>query len=299
MEIRNLISFICVAEHSNFTKAAQQLGYSQSTVSFQIKQLEDELGCLLFERINHTVHLTEKGGELLLYAHKLVDLTDEFKQNFVADGEVEGFVHIVTPDSVCEMMMSANYDDFYKHYPKIRLKFSSADTDDMFRILDHNEADVIFTLDSHVYQKDYVIAKEERIGMHFVAGASSPLAQKKGLSVKDIANEPFLLTEKRMGYRKVFDDMLDKRSIDITPVLEIGRTDIITQALEKGIGVSFLPDFVTAKKVEEGKLKYIDVTDFETEIWKQLIHHKNKWISRHLEAFLNYVKTHEFEDKGL
>ena len=56
MELRNLITFIHVAELGTFTKAAEQLDYSQSTISFQIKQLEDELGCLLFERINHTIN---------------------------------------------------------------------------------------------------------------------------------------------------------------------------------------------------------------------------------------------------
>ena len=65
MEIRNLLTFVHVAELNSFTKAANVLGYSQSTVSFQIKQLETELGCLLFERINHTLILTDKGRELL------------------------------------------------------------------------------------------------------------------------------------------------------------------------------------------------------------------------------------------
>ena len=60
MEIRNLLTFVQVAEINSFTKAARVLGYSQSTVSFQIKQLETELGCLLFERINHTLTLTDK-----------------------------------------------------------------------------------------------------------------------------------------------------------------------------------------------------------------------------------------------
>ena len=65
MELRNLITFIHVAELGSFTKAAEQLGYSQSTISFQIKQLEDEFGCLLFERINHTITLTERGRDLV------------------------------------------------------------------------------------------------------------------------------------------------------------------------------------------------------------------------------------------
>ncbi len=295
MEIRNLISFVHVAELNSFTKAARLLGYSQSTISFQIKQLETELNCMLFERINHTISLTEKGRELLTYAQQVSNLTEEFKQSLSDSRELSGHVHIVTPDSICEMMMSANYDDFYHHYPQIALKFSTADTDDMFRILDHNEADVIFTLDSHVYQKDYVIAKEERISTHFAAGAGFPLADKKNLSVKDIVDYPFLLTEKRMGYRRVFDDALAKRSLEIQPVLEIGRTDLITTSLERGVGISFLPDFVTSKKVSEGKLVYLDVVDFEIDIWKQLIYHKNKWISKPLEAFIEYVKIMEFD----
>lgn len=294
MEIRNLITFVHVAELNSFTKAAKLLGYSQSTVSFQIKQLELELDCVLFERINHTISLTEKGQQLLTYAGQIHHLTEEFKQNLSSSQELCGHVHIVTPDSICEMMMTRNYQDFYRHYPKISLKFSTADTDDMFRILDHNEADVIFTLDSHVCHQDYIIAKEERINTHFVTGAHSPYADRKNLSIRDILSEPFLLTEKKMGYRRVFDDTLSQMSIEIEPVLEIGRTDIITTSLEKGVGISFLPDFVTEKKIQEGTLVYLDIIDFEIEIWKQLIYHRKKWISKPLNAFIQYVMEHEF-----
>ena len=65
MDIKNLNTFILVAEMNSFSKAAVKLGYSQSTVSFQIKQLEQEFNSQLFERINHTVALTEKGREVL------------------------------------------------------------------------------------------------------------------------------------------------------------------------------------------------------------------------------------------
>lgn len=294
MEIRNLLTFIQVAEVGNFTKAAKLLGYSQSTISFQIKQLEDELNCLLFERINHTISLTEKGRELLTYAHQITHMTDEFKKNFINPDEITGHIHLVTPDSICEMMLTNNYYDFYQHYPKITLKFSTADTDDMFRILDHNEADLILTLDRHVYHQDYIIAKEEQVSTHFVTSAASPLAAKRNLSIRDIIDEPFILTEKKMGYRRDFDERLAAMSLDINPILETGRTDIIASCLEQGIGISFLPDFVTEPMIKSGKLAYLDITDFELSIWKQLIYHRNKWMSRHFEAFLNYVIDKEF-----
>ena len=61
MDTKNLDTFIQVAELGSFTKAAEKLGCSQSTVSFQIKQLENSLDIRLFERINHTVKITEQG----------------------------------------------------------------------------------------------------------------------------------------------------------------------------------------------------------------------------------------------
>jgi len=295
MEIRNLISFVHVAELNSFTKAARVLGYSQSTISFQIKQLETELNCLLFERINHTISLTERGRELLEYAHKISRMTEEFNQSRNIDREIKGFAHVLTPDSVCEDMMLANYSDFHKTHPGISLKFSTVDTEQMFYMLDHNEADIMLTLDNHIYKSDYVIAKEEPVRMHFVTGAASQYAGRGKLKLCDIVGYPFILTEKSIGYRRAFDKVLAERSLEISPILEIGRTDIITKMLEEGVGISFLPDFVTERQVREGKLTYLNVTDVDFDIWKQLIYHKNKWISRSLSALIEYIKENEFK----
>ena len=296
MELRNLITFIYVAELGSFTKAAEQLGYSQSTISFQIKQLEDELGCLLFERINHTITLTERGHDLVAYAHKVRALTDDFKENLSKDQECSGHIHIVTPDSVCEEMISAHYKDFHNRYPSVFVRFSTGDTSDMLSMIDHNKADVIITLDHRLFNKDYVIAKEQRLPMHFVAASTSQYAGRKGMSIKDIANEPFVLTEYGQGYRRVFDRELAKKSIEITPVLEIGRTDLITSVLVENSMISYLPDFVTKDLIASGELCYLDVCDMSTDIWKQLIYHKNKWMSKSMKTFIEYIKAHEFSN---
>ena len=293
MELRNLITFIHVAELGSFTKAGEQLGYSQSTISVQIKQLEDELGCLLFERINHTITLTERGHELVSYAHQVRALTDEFIEN-LDEEECKGHIHIVTPDSVCDGMINRNYMDFHQKYPYISICFSTGDSGVMLDMIDHNEADVIITLDGRIFNKDYVIAKEEKIPMHFVANSNSKFAGIKNLSIKDIINEPFILTEHGQGYRRVFDKELAKKSLEISPILEIGRTDMITTLLAQGDMISFLPDFVTKDMIKSGDLCYLDVCDIDIEIWKQLIYHKNKWMSKSLKAFINYIKENEF-----
>ena len=152
----------------------------------------------------------------------------------------------------------------------------------------------MLTLDSRVYQKDYIIAKESQVATHFVVGSDSPLAKRSAISLQELVNAPFILTEQGMGYRGALDKRLAKMSLAIQPVLEIGRTDIITTLLEEGNAVSFLPDFITRRKVEEGTLTYLNVPEMDMDIWQQLIYHRNKWISGALETFLQYVSEKEF-----
>lgn len=296
MDLKNLITFIHVAELGSFTKAAEQLGYSQPSISFQIKQLEEEFGCLLFERINHTITLTEKGHELVYCAHQIRALTDSFKESVAENDECSGLIHVVTPDSVCEEMINSHYIDFHNRYPDISIRFSTGDSAVMLDMLDHNEADVIITLDNHLYNKDYIIAKEQQLSMHFVTARNSKFANRKNLSIKDIINEPFILTEHGQGYRRVFDRELAKKSLEITPFLEIGRTDMITSMLTQSNMISYLPDFVTQPLIDSGELCYLDVRDLNIDIWKQLIYHKNKWMSKSLKAFIEYVKEKEFKN---
>ena len=238
--------------------------------------------------------LTEKGRELLEFAKQIRYLTDEFGQSFASDHEISGFLRIVTPDSVCEDMINSNYVDFHSKYPKISLKFTTADTEEMFSMLNHNKADLMLTLDKHVYHRDYIIAHEQPIKMNFVTGAGSPYAIDRPLSLSEVAKFPLILTEGGLGYRHVLDEELAKRSLEVLPILEIGRTDIITSMLEAGVGVSFLPDFVTKELMMEGKLAYLDVTDMNVDIWKQLIYHKNKWMSKSLKVFIDYITEKEF-----
>ena len=82
--------------------------------------------------------------------------------------------------------------------------------------------------------------------------------------------------------------------LEISPVLEIGRTDIITTVVSQSNMISFLPDFVTKDLIDEGKLCYLDVCDMNVEIWKQLIYHKNKWISKALKSVIDYIIANDF-----
>ena len=79
MELRNIVTFLQAAEMENFTHAANSLGYSQSTVTVQIKQLETELGYQLFDRVGNRISLTPRGEEFRYYANQLVSISQQIK----------------------------------------------------------------------------------------------------------------------------------------------------------------------------------------------------------------------------
>ena len=294
MDLKNLLTFMHVAELNSFTRAGQKLGFSQSTVSFQIKQLERELGTQLFERINHTVVLTEKGRDVLKFAHQISKMTQELDKRLQNEEEVSGNVRIAMADSLCDNMLQEGFGEFRDRYPGISLKIITAGTEEMFRLLNQNEADAVLTLDNHIFHAEYVIAREERAGVHFVADSENPLCEREELFPEDLAGQPFLLTEKGMSYRRLMDEKFAELSMEILPVLEIGCAGLICSLVEQGAGISFLPDYVTEEKVRAGRLRYLPVKNFEIEIWKQLLYHRDKWVTPQLESALAYLSEREF-----
>lgn len=285
MELKNLNTFLFVAELSSFTRAAKQLGFSQSTVSFQIGQLEAELGVRLFERVHHTVSLTEQGREVLRYAHRVDKLTRELADELREDKALTGCIRLAMADSLCALLEGA-FRNFWARYPGISLKIMTAGTEEMFRLLNHNEADLVLTLDNRIYDHAYVILREERVGTHFVAAADHPLAAKRHVTLQEMVGQPFLLTERGMSYRRLMDEKLAACSLAVSPLLETGDVELICRMVERGVGCSFLPDYATEAAVAAGGLARLAVDGFEISVWKQLFCRRDKWISPQMQAVI-------------
>lgn len=288
MDIKNLTTFIQVAELGSFSKAGEKLGYSQPTVSVQIRQLEQELGAKLFDRVGHMVRLTEKGQDTLLYAQQILRLSQQMSQEVT---EAATVIRLATADSLCTPLMDRAFSVLRQQHPNIAIHLTTAGTSELFRLLDHNEVDLVCTLDNHIYNNSYVIAAEERVGVHFVVASGHPLAAKGWLTKEDLLHEDFLLTERGMSYRRLLDDWMAKDSLQLQPVLETGSADLICKLVEQGTGISFLPDYVTAASVAQGAVVRLEAEDFCPELWMQLLYHKHKWLSRPMQAVLRQLSA--------
>lgn len=290
MDIKNLITFIHVAELRSFTKAGDKLGYSQSTVSFQIRQLENELGVPLFERINRTVTLTEHGSRLLRSAYKINELLQSFAEDTKGETEVRGQVRLAMADSLSSEVIRRIFPELHRKYPGITLECVSAGTQEMFRLLNQNEADIVYTLDNHIYDTNYMILQESRIGVHFVCAAENPLAGRESIPLEQLVKQPFLLTEKGMSYRRLLDEQLAARSLEIQPVFVSGNAELICNLVEQNAGIALLPDYATRSYVEKGTVQYLHVPELDIEVWTQLLHHRDKWVSEPMRIVIEYLR---------
>jgi len=287
MDIKNLTTFIQVAELNSFSKAGERLGYSQPTVSVQIRQLEEELDAQLFDRIGHAVRLTEQGHRLLPYAQQVVRLCTEMTHN--SGEEKPALIRLATADSLCTPLVMGPLARLHREHPSMLLQVTTAGTDQLFNLLDHNQVDIVCTLDSHIYNSRYVIAAEEQVGVHFVVHRDNPLAEKKWLTRQDLLSQDLLLTEKGMSYRRLLDQWMAQDSMEVMPVLEIGSADLLCRLVEQNMGISFLPDYATQGAVDTGTVVRLEGQDFAPQLWKQLLYHREKWLSPPLQTVIEYL----------
>ena len=196
MDLRSLNTFIQVAESGSFTRAGEKLGYSQPTISIQIKQLESELGIKLFDRIGHTIRLTERGHDILIHAQQICHMCQAMELESTRHEELRGTIRLAMGDSMCSVLVNRTFSLFRQQFPHISLKVIAAGTDEMFHLLDHNDVDLVCTLDNHIYNTNYVIADEEKIGVHFVASSENPLAGQPVLTWKTCSPSHFFSLKK-------------------------------------------------------------------------------------------------------
>lgn len=286
MEIRQLITFIKAVQLESFSKAAEELGYSQSAVTVQIRLLEEELGTRLFDRLGKRISLTAQGSRFLSYAHNILDEVNRAKLSLGDDTDYSNPIHIGTIESLCFSKLPPILHYFREHYPKVAIRVTTASPEELIEMMEHNQVDLIYILDEPRYNNNWYKAMESREEVVFVASPDFPLAGRKRLHLEDLLPGPFFLTERDANYRRVLDRYLASRQIVLSPFLEISNTEFIIKMIRENHGLSYLPYFAVQESARRGELSVLDVADFQASMYRQIFYHKDKWKTREMEEFI-------------
>lgn len=287
MELRHLETFIKVAEFQNFSKAADQLKYAQSTVTMQIKQLENELGFLLFERIGKRISLTNKGIEFLDYAYAITKCTSEALEAMSGNKEPSGILKIGIVESLCTSIFKDIFKEFLIIYPKVELVIKIGTTSEIMEMLNKSQVDFIVALDNKINNPNWVTVFEKEEAISFFCSNKHPLAKYDEIPLQKLINENFILTEKECNYRESFEQILNKINLSLTSSLEIENTDIIIKYVKENLGISFLPKVTLLESVSKSDIHILSVPNCSIPMYTQLIYKKNKWLSPSMQAFFS------------
>ena len=290
MEIRNLISFKKITELHSFSKAAAELGYSQSTVTMQIKQLESELQVNLFDRIGKTIRLTNEGSDFLSYASEIISIAENARQVMSKDTTPKGELRIGLMESVCTAYLPQILNKFHTAYPGVSTIIKIGTYLELSNMLNRNSIDILWVFDTTNETNEWnrVFSYESDISV--ICSPQNKLASRPEVSLSDIILEPFILTEHNCSYRTIFENTILSLGYKPNVFLEIGNTEIIKKFVASNLGISVLPMFTVIDELRSNKLSQINLLDFSLTMQGQLFIHKNKWLTPGLSAFIDIVK---------
>ena len=286
MEIRQLQTFVQAAQLESFSKTAEMLGYSQSAITVQMRLLETELNTRLFDRMGKKVVLTPQGREFLKSANKILYEVNKASKSMNEDRELTNPLHVGTIESLCTAKFPRLLSEFHFLHPRVNLQITIDSPEKLIRMMEHNELDLIYILDTPRWDENWVKVMELAEPVVFVASAASKFAGKDRLVLDDILQEPFFLTEKHANYRQALDQQLALRRQSILPVLEISDTAFIIRMLELNQGLSFLPYFAVEQDIYKHRIITLDVKDINISMYRQIFYHKNKFRTREIEEFI-------------
>lgn len=262
INLKQLEAFVTTAEYSSFTKAAEALYLTQSTVSAHINSLEQVLGVRLIQRgSRRRVQLTTEGKqaydmakEILNRCQSLQNLGSTIEQCQLAVGASSVPSQYLVPE-----LMSG----FLSRNPDSRYVLQRGDSDKIHRLLKQGDVRIGFVgaaMDRENY--NYHVVTGDRLVLITANTESYRKLKSAGTSGRELLHEPMILREVSSGTRKAMEAYLNRlgvpvRSLDL--VAQIDNTEAIKSSVSRGIGVSVVSELTVREELESGKLLSFDL----------------------------------------
>lgn len=288
MEIRQLRTFLTIVELNSFTQAAEQLGYTQPSITAQIQQLERDLNVRLFERLKKKLFLTPEGEALVEYAQQILNLCTRAKNAMDNTAFPKGILRIGTLESLASTRLSHLFSSFHELYPQVEFILKIVGPEQFQTLLQDNQIDAAFYLDLPIEDPDLTVIISTSEPMALLASVNHPLASDCEISPAQIAQYPLILSEAGCSYRRFLLDLLKTSDLSPCSIMEIGSIQTIKQLTASGFGLTLLPKVCVENELSDSRLVDLKWTGPQLVMQTQLVCHRDKWISPILKAFLEH-----------
>ncbi len=291
MELKYLYTVKKIIETGSYQNAAAALNYAQSTITFQMKLLENELSVKLFEKNGGRMELTQAGKELLPVIDKILLSVDELL-SCGGGNSMRGSISVALPESLLTYKLQPVLKAFKEQAPDVKLSLRVMNCFAIYENMMNGEADVAIHYDVGKYPASYEI---KTLGTYPLALVSSAeldegvrdfITPNQRKPICHIQNDPNALS------LKILHRYLRQKNIVLETELEVWSIEAIKRSVISNLGVALLPRFAVEEELSRGLLLEIPTEMEPAEMTAICAYSRGRWQSPAIKLFLQLLDEH-------
>lgn len=290
MNLNHLRVFSAIAAEGTFTAAARRLAVSQPAVSKQLGELEASVGLPLFDRMPRGVRLTEAGEVLVRHADRIFEAEAAAEADLAAlSGLSHGRLRVGASTTIGAYLMPQLFGEFRRRHGRIELELEIANSEAIVQQLSSGALDLALTegfvpggaLDAEVVRTDALIV---------IVDPEHRWAKAGRTTLRELGKAPFIARERGSGTRDVVEAALAQHGIAVDPVMSLGSTEAIKNAVAAGLGVAMVSRLTVEVELSAGRLVEVAVPGLKVQRSLHLLTHQHRHPSPAAERFLGLLR---------
>ena len=291
MTSRNLQIFVTVAELGKMTEAARALYITQSSVSQAIASIEQEYGVVLFERLSRGLFLTDAGRELLSYARSYFSVKSDMEEFLLGSVERQK-IRVGATITVGTCVISPLLLHLKEQCGELNAQVLVENTRALEGKLLKNEIDVAL-VEGKITNPELVTRHAIRDRLVLICPNGHRFCGRSSVAAHELADEPFILREKGSGTRTQFESEMANKHLHINVSWTCCNSEAIKNAVADGHGISVVSERLVRDDAAQGRFCVCNIGDLRLDRYFDVVHHKDKYISRPIQAFIDACMVFE------
>lgn len=294
MEWSQIIGFYHTAKLGSFTRAAEATYKTQSALTHQVKSLETELNCLLFERIGkRKIRLTPAGEKFFEFAGALIE-----KYNYLIEDLNElkrlkkGQLKIAAPFTTLYHLLPTSIQKYVKLYPWIELTILDRSQQNVIDLIKEGDIDFGLVLESLI-PKELTSIRWKKAEIVLMVPKNHPLTKEKQVKLEQVAQYPLILPPRSAQFhgRKRLEELFAKLDIAYRVVMESTNVELSSVYSEMGLGISFATIVKGRPNIQKRNLAFISLNHLFEPEYIALVMRKDKALPSFKTDFINVLFT--------
>jgi DNA-binding transcriptional LysR family regulator len=290
MEWQQIIGFNYVAKLGSFTKAANATFRTQSAISQQIKNLEEELGCQLLERIGkRNLRLTSAGERFFKFSETILERYDSFTEELnELKGLQIGNLRMAAPFTTLYHLIPFALKNYINIFPNVELTILDRSQQDILDLIKNGDIDFGLVLESSV-QTGLTALRWKKVRTVLMIPIGHPLAKVKRVTLKQIGKFPLILPPTNYKYRSNLEKRFQKLGIDYRIIMESSNVELSSMYVEMGLGVSFATIVKDLPELKKRRLEFLPMDHLFKPDYIVVVIRKDKTLISYKDAFIKIL----------